>query len=84
LKRHLMPEDAVIETKGIVEGQQFARVFCIDNAEAFVSLIATYQDDAAHEQLDGLREAFWAVMKRDPKECEMVKELRERLERKKS
>jgi hypothetical protein len=77
--RKLHPEDAVMHAEGIAEGQMYARAFCIEHAEAFFSLIATYADGSAHDQLDALREAFWAVVRRDPKECEAVTKLREKL-----
>lgn len=77
--KKLHPEDAVIEANGIVEGQQYARAFCIEHAEAFIALISTYGDKNAHEQLDTLREAFWAVAERNPEEGEYVLKLREKL-----
>jgi uncharacterized membrane protein len=80
-KRKMHPEDAVIEANGIAEGQRYARAFCFHHAEAFVTLIATYSDEAAHEQLDTLREAFWAVMERKPAQCEEAHALRMELDK---
>jgi hypothetical protein len=77
--RKLHPEDAVMHADGIAEGQLYARAFCVRHAEALFTLIATYADDSAHEQLDALRDAFWSVMERDPKECAPVTELRKKL-----